>query len=65
MGNYLVISSISISLSLSFLDRQGEEKRGVEKRGVEVEENSLLLNCIYIWFSDIGGFLGLPGSNIL
>ena len=65
MGNCLVISSISISLSLSFLDRQGEEKREVEKRGEEVEENSLSLNYIYIWFSDIGGFLGPPGSNIL
>jgi hypothetical protein len=52
-------------LSLSFLDRQGEEKRGEEKRGEEAEENSLSLNCIYIWVSDIGGFLGLSGSNIL
>ena len=46
-------------MSLSFLDGQGEEKRG------EAEENSLLLNYIYIWFSDIGGFLGPPGSDIL
>jgi hypothetical protein len=52
-------------LSLSFLDRQGKEKRGEEKRGEEAEENSLSLNCIYIWLSDIGGFLGPPGSNIL
>jgi hypothetical protein len=65
VGNYSVISSISVSLSLSFLDRQGEEKRGVENRGEEVEEDSSSLNCICIWFSDIGGFLGLPGSNIL
>ena len=54
-----------MSLSLSFLDGQGEEKRGVEKGGEEVEENSSSLNCICIWFSDIGGFLGPPGSNIL
>ena len=47
-------------MSLSFLDRQGEENGGEM-----VEENSLLLNCIYIWFLDIGGFLGPLGSNIL
>ena len=47
-------------MSLSFLDRQGEEKRG-EK----VEEDSLSLNYICIWFLDIGGFLGPLGSNIL
>ena len=58
VGNCLVL--LSISISLSFLDRQGEEKRG-EK----VEEDSSSLNYIYIWFSDIGGFLGPPGSNIL
>ncbi len=60
MGNCSVISSISMSLSLSFLNRQREEKRG-EK----VEEDSLLLNCICIWFLDIGGFLGPLGSDIL
>ena len=49
-----------MSLSLSFLDGQG-----VEKREGALEEDSLLLNCIYIWFLDIGGFLGPPGSNIL
>ena len=47
-------------LSLSFLIRQG-----VEKREGALEEDSLLLNYIYIWFLDIGGFLGSPGSNIL
>jgi len=60
VGNCSVFSSISISLSSSFLDKQGEEKRGEL-----VEENSLSLNYICIWFSDIGGFLGPPGSNIL
>ncbi len=41
ISNCSVISSISVSLS--FLDGQGEEKRG-EK----AEENSLSLNCICI-----------------
>ena len=43
MGNCSVISSISMSLSLSFLNRQGEEKRGEL-----VEENSSSLNRICI-----------------
>ena len=60
LGSCLVLSSISMSLSLSFLIRQRVEKR----KGV-LKEDSSSLNYIYIWFSDIGGFLGPPGSNIL
>ena len=44
-----VISSSSISLSLSFLDRQGEEERGEEEE-MKIEENSLLLICLYVVF---------------
>ena len=45
ISKYLVLFSISVSLSLSFLNRQG-----IEKREGALEEDSLLLNCIYIWF---------------
>ena len=42
IGNCLVLSSISVSLSLSFLARQGVEK------GEQLEENSSSLNYICI-----------------
>ena len=43
LGSYLVLSSISMSLSLSFLIGQGVEKR----KGV-LKEDSSSLNYIYI-----------------